>query len=504
MTAPASTKDDGILVTWRESPAASKAMLAGIVINRLGAFIQVFLVLFLTTRGFTPVQAGTALGLYTTGAVLGVLVGGSMTDRLGARATVLISMIGSAGLILSILYLRDYAALVAAVFVVGLVSGAYRPASTALLSELTPPHRQVMIFAMYRLAYNVGSAAAPVIAVGLIAVSYDLLFWAEAVAALGYAAIAAFALPRRTADAAPASPSASPASSLSSSSSSSLSSSSESSSSEAAEGVAGGSGYLAVLRDYRYALYLVAMAINAAVYVQYLSTLPVSMRDAGLSTAWYAAMVTLNGVVVITCELLMTKVTQRWPMRLVVATGFVLLGVGLAFYALPYGAIVFVVGTLIWTLAEIIAGPAVFAYGAIAGPARLRGRYLAAGTAAFGVGSATGSLTGLAVYNQVGSWVWVWCAVACAVGMAAGWFGMRLSAIRAAAASAPVTPVDAAPTPTGAAPTPVDAAATPAGATGSSDAEPVVLAATTAEPPTTSALPSALPSSVPAREDSRS
>jgi MFS family permease len=424
MSVAAPTSGDGILVTWRESPLASKAMLAGIVVNRLGAFIQVFLVLFLTHRGFSEVQAGTALGIYTTGAVLGVLLGGSMTDRLGARATILVSMVGSAVLILSILYLSNYPALVAAVFVVGLVGGAYRPASTALLSELTPPHRQVMIFAMYRLAYNVGSAAAPVVAVLLIAVSYDLLFWGEAVAALGYAAIAALLLPRRrTAEQAAADATAAKAAA------------------EAAGEPDNGTGYRAVFRDYRYVLFMVAMVVNAAVYVQYLSTLPVAMRDAGLSTAWYGAMVTLNGVIVIGCELLMTKLTQRWPMRLVVSAGFVLLGGGLACYALPFGAAVFVVGTLIWTLAEIIAGPAMFAYPAIAGPSRLRGRYLAAGTAAFGVGSAAGSLSGLAVYSLVGEWVWVWCAVACGVGLGAAWLGMRVSAIKAAAAGRD-TPTD--------------------------------------------------------------
>lgn len=412
------SKDDGILVTWRESPLASRAMLAGIVVNRLGAFIQVFLVLFLINRGFSEVQAGTALGVYTTGAVLGVLVGGSMTDRLGARATVMISMVGSAVLILSILYLRHYAALVGAVFVVGLVGGAYRPASTALLSELTPRHRQVMIFAMYRLAYNVGSAAAPVVAVALIAVSYDLLFWAEAAAALGYAAIAAFLLPRRgggVGGAAAAEPVG------------------DGSAAGAQDRSGADGGYRAVFGDYRYVLFMVAMVINAAVYVQYLSTLPVAMSDAGLGTAWYGAMVALNGVIVIGCELAMTTLTQRWPMRLVVSAGFVLLGGGLACYALPFGAAVFVVGTLVWTFAEIIAGPAMFAYPAIAGPAWLRGRYLAAGTAAFGIGSAAGSFSGLAVYHLVGRWVWVWCAVACGFGLAAAWLGMRVSAIKAAA-----------------------------------------------------------------------
>jgi MFS family permease len=300
-------------------------------------------------------------------------------------------MVGGAGLVLSILYLHPYPALLAAVAVVGMVTGLYRPASSSLLSALTPQHRQVMIFAMYRLAFNLGNGVAPLIGAALVAVSYNLLFWGEAAAALGYALIAAIALPRR-----------------------------EVSTASRASG-----SYLAVLADRRYVLFLAAFFVNALVYVQYLSTLPVAMRAAGLGTTWFGSMVALNAIIVITCELLATKVTQRWPMRVVPLVGFVLLGTGLACYALPLGIGVFVVGTLIWSLAEIVAGPTMFAYPAIAAPERLRGRYIGAGTAMFGIGSASGGVVGLAVWNAVGTAVWWWCGVACLVGIAAAWQGMR-------------------------------------------------------------------------------
>ena len=195
-------------------------------------------------------------------------------------------------------------------------------------------------------------------------------------------------------------------------------------------------GYLAVVADRRFVLFLLALLINAIVYVQYLSTLPVAMRAAGLGTTWFGAVVALNGVIVITCELLVTKVVQRWPMRIVVLAGFVLLGAGMASYALPLGAVVFVVGTLIWSLAEIIAGPTMFAYPAMAGPERLRGRYIGAANAMFRVGSASGSIIGLAVWNQVGNAVWWLCGLAALVGLAAGWSGIRPSV---AAPAAPAT-----------------------------------------------------------------
>lgn len=395
----------GVLATWRTATVPAKALLVGIFVNRLGSFIQVFLVLFLTARGFSEVQAGAALGTYTIGAVLGAIIGGTLTDLLGARRTILLSMTGTAALVLSILYLHNYLLLLVAVVVIGTVNGAYRPASNALLSELTPPHQQVMIFAIYRLAYNVGNTAAPLLGAAFIAVSYDLLFWGEAAAALGYAAIAAVALPRRT---------TAPARRVD----------------EPATPAATGDriGYRAVLADRRYLLFLGAAFLNALVYVQYLSTLPIAMRTAGLGTAWFSAVVAMNGLLVIAFELLVTKVVQRWPMRIAALLGFLLLGAGMAVYALPFGAAVFVAGTLVWTVAEMVGGPTMFAYPAVAGPGRLRGRYIGAATAMFGVGSACGSLFGLAVWSQIGEAVWWWCGILAIAGAVPAWFGIRRSA----------------------------------------------------------------------------
>ncbi|MYS20004.1 hypothetical protein GA0115240_115426, partial [Streptomyces sp. DvalAA-14] len=50
----------GVRQVWRESPRAVKSLLAGTAINRLGGFVQVFMVLYLTHRGFSDTQAGAA------------------------------------------------------------------------------------------------------------------------------------------------------------------------------------------------------------------------------------------------------------------------------------------------------------------------------------------------------------------------------------------------------------------------------------------------------------
>lgn len=370
-------------------------MLVGVLVNRLGAFLQVFLVLFLTNRGFTEVQAGFALACYGAGAFTGIVLGGALADRLGPRYATLLSMIGTALLLIVVLYVRTLPAVYVSVLLCGLVAQLYRPAAAALLSALTPKHQQVMIYAIYRLMINVGTTAAPLLAALLLVVSYDLLFWVEAAAALVYAVIAAITLPRRPAQAGTVPPKRGP------------------------------KGYRAVLADRRFLLYLVALFINSLVYIQYVSTLPLTMQDAGLATFWYSVLISLNGFIVITCELLVTKVTQRLPIMLVVVAGFTLFGIGQSLYALPLGIAVFVVGTLLWTLAEVIGGPTMMSYAGVVAPEGLRGRYISSMQTMFSLGAAVGPAVGTAGYHLLGRDVWWLFGLTCLVGMVFALLGMR-------------------------------------------------------------------------------
>ena len=265
-----------------------------------------------------------------------------------------------------------------------------------MLSERTPAHQQVMIYAVYRLTFNLGVTCAPLLASALIAVSYQLLFWCDASASVAYGLIALVALPSRPRER----PAADPV-------------------------IKRRSGYRAVLADRRYVLYLLAIVVNIAVYMQYVSTLPLAMAAAGEATIWYSSAISLNGLMVICCELVLTKFTQRLPLAVVVTIGFGLLGVGQLVYALPWGVGVFIVGTLIWTIAEITAGPTMAAYPGRIAPGALRGRYIASMQTMFNLGAAVGPVLGVAIYRAVGNAVWGCCAAGCAVGLALALGGMR-------------------------------------------------------------------------------
>ncbi|SDE02823.1 MFS transporter [Glycomyces harbinensis] len=384
MTAPAPAPPaPRVWETFRDSPAAAKVILAGVTVNRLSGFLQVFIVLYLTHQGFSAEQAVIAVGCYGGGAVVGALLGGTATERLGPRAATVISMSAAAVLTASLLYIADYLLLLVFVAAASACAQLFRPASSTLLSSLVPTERQTMIFAMYRLGLNLGATGAPLVGYGLYHLggeSFVYVFWGEAAIAAAYAALAFATLPAKSA--LPAVPE------------------------EPGTAADARGGYAAVLADRRFSLYLLATFLHSAVFVQYVTTLPLQVEDVGIALFWYTLAVSVNGAIVIAFELAITKVTQRLAARTVLAAGFALVGAGVAFYALPIGPAALIVGTLIWSLGEIVSGPAFFAHPAKAGPARLKAHYLGSFHFMFSLGIALGPLIGGWLYLHIGSLVW--------------------------------------------------------------------------------------------------
>lgn len=387
----------GVLATFRQTPPAIKAILAGVFVGRLAGFLVIFLVVFLTERGFTTGQAGFALGLYGAGAVAGSFIGGWATDRLSARSATAISMLGSPVLLIAILYVTAFPLIVLSVFLVGLVGQIYRPAAQFLITELTPPSQLVMVTAMQRLAMNLGTTVTPLIGTALLSISYSLLFWAEAIASVAYGLIALKALP----------PKMKPAPG------------------EIAVVQPQGS-YRAVMSDWRYLFFLAAVFLVAIVYAQYTAALPLAIVSAGLSLWWYSAVVSLNAFIVATCEVLATKWVQTWPMRLTALSGWGFVALGYTVHAFGITPALLILGTILWTASEITGAPTTFAYPGMVAPVHLRGRYIGAMQTVFGLATAIGPVAGIALWAAVGNAVFAWAAGVAVLSTLCALIGMRL------------------------------------------------------------------------------
>jgi MFS family permease len=391
--ARAQTAAPGVLASVRETGPAVRWLLGCMFVNQLGAFVLLFLVLYLVHEGIDEGRAGLALGAYGLGTVLGALVGGSLADRLGRRTTIVGAMLSAAALTITLSALaspQTYGALLVVVFAAGVATQASRPAAAAMLADLVPPERLVMSVSMSRLALNSGAVIAPLMAAALMTVSWNLLFFVDGLTAVACALLAWRFLPGgRPAATAPAG---------------AVAGGEGDNGSPVADG-----GYRTLLRDGRFLLYLFAMLASAVIYMQYFAVLPLKLRADGHPGIVYSAVLALSAGVVISCELFVTKRVQVWRPVIAATGGCVLIAIGFAAYGLSGGLWLLFAATLVGVLGQIVGGPTMFAHPQRVAPLASRGRYTGAAHAMFGLGTALGPPLGVLLWEALGDGIWTLC-----------------------------------------------------------------------------------------------
>ncbi|TDD70615.1 MFS transporter [Actinomadura darangshiensis] len=375
-----SSEHPTILATLREMNGTVRILVLGNLVINLAAFLNAFLVLFLTDKGFSAWESGVVLTALMIGRISGSAAGGAAADRFGYRRAIIGSMAATAVLTAALVHVPNVwvGALVAGG--AGLTAQAYRPAALAWVVELTPKDRQVIVFSVLRLTFNVGTTVGPVGAALLLAyASYDALFYVDAVTSLAFGVIAYVALR----------------------------------SNPEPEGRSGKSdqgeraGYRQVFADRRFMLVVLGLFVTAIAYIQSSAALPLFVTGSGHTEKVYAALLTVNGFMVIAFEVLLSKWTQRLPIGLPMALGMGILGVGHLLYTGPSPVAMLILATVMWTAGEIIAAPSMMAYPGLVAPSALRARYIAAATVPQHVGYAIGPMVGIAAWHAWGSGVWV-------------------------------------------------------------------------------------------------
>lgn len=374
------SEQPGFVATIRGLPRPVWALFIGSFINRFGGFVIVFLVLFLTSHGFSPAQAGIAVAVFGAGSFGGSVLGGLLADRIGRRETIALSMVASAIFTTALVLVDAYLLLIAFAGLVGLASQMVRAPTGALIADLVPPESRVAAMGAFRFFINAGFAAGPAAAGILADRSFLLLFALDAATSVVFAVMAMALLP----GGAP----------------------------RIERRERRGEGTRAILADRGFLLFLIASLFAAMVYLQANTTLPLWITGQGYSNSTYGYLISLNGVVIIVVELLVIAKTQRISPRLLIAGGFLLVGIGFALTAAAHTLPLLAVTVLIWTLGEMTAFPMSTAYVANVAPLHLRGRYQ-------GAWGLTWSL-GLMIGPGIGGWLfavnpvllWILCGVA--------------------------------------------------------------------------------------------
>lgn len=363
----------------RELPRAAWIVCAGAFVNRFGSFVSVFLILYLTAEGYSAAAAGAAAGAYGVGHLAASAIGGYLTDRVGRRETIVLSMYSAAAAMLALSQVSGLLWITVFVGLIGLSSELYRPATSALLADLVRPDQRVAAFAVWRLAVNAGFALGPAAAGFLADRSFFWLFVGDALTSVVFGTVALVSLP-------PGRP--------------------------AASGSNGGGGSIrTMLRDRAFVAFLLASVGITYVYLQSMSVLALHAKAEGLSTSDYGLLVSLNGLLVVVLELPIASVTQRLDARRVIAVGFFVTGLGFALTAFAGTMPLLAATVVLWTVGEVVDAPVSSAYVAGLAPEHMRGRYMGAWGLTWSLGLMLAPSLGARAFTASPDGAWLACGV---------------------------------------------------------------------------------------------
>jgi MFS family permease len=361
----------------RALPRQAWILFLGTFVNKFGAFVVPFLTVYLTGRGCTVGEAGLAVAAYGAGNLMASLLGGHLADKLGRRETIVLSMFSGAAMMMLLSQARPFPLIILLTTLTGLTNELYRPASAALLADVVPPGRRITAFAALRVAFNAGFAFGPATAGFLAAYGYFWLFAGDAATSALFGLVVLLAMPRGA---------------------------------RGAQNKAGWNEALRVVQhDRKLQQLLLANFAIALVFFQVFSTFSLHVTRLGFSAAAYGAIVSLNGALVVLFELPLTAITRRFPMRRVMAAGYLLGGTGFALNAFARTVPALAACMIVFTLGEITMVPTASAYLADLAPPQMRGRYMGVSGLTWALALMIGPWTGMKLFVLHPAAYWLVC-----------------------------------------------------------------------------------------------
>lgn len=295
------------------------------IINNLGNVTAPFLTLILSAKlGFSLPLTALVLSLKTLLQMGGVAMGGLASDRFGRKTVIRIGgYLATITYLLMALFANRPMVVLVLLGINSIAQATIDPALNALLMDIVPAEYQRDASAMKYFGLNLGFSIGPLLAAFLYKNSLPLLFLIDGVT-LGIAVFLNEHYIREAYDARH----------------------------DRKQGF--------ILRDLwdNKALmgFSLAIVLVFIVFFQYNFGLPLALKDVFPQTGelLFGTLMSLNAVVVVLFTFLLNHLMQRMKTKSVLMIGMLFYAVGFGLYGMANGAMIFLAGTFIWSLGEIL------------------------------------------------------------------------------------------------------------------------------------------------------
>ncbi|HEX6737374.1 MAG TPA: MFS transporter [Vicinamibacteria bacterium] len=361
-------------------PRPVRLLILGTFVNRLGSFITPFLALVAQREfGLSPGQTGALVMAYGAGSLASILVGGQVTDRLGRRTALLLSLFGSGALAVGMAASPSLHAFVPMLVLFGLLVDLYRPASASIISDLLPSADRAVGFAAMRLAVNLGFAVGVAVGGVLADTNWRLLFAGDGLTTLLFGMLVWIAIGETRPGGGPA--------------------------------AAAGPGAAAPPSPWRDRVFCAALFASFSfclVLCSFSTLLPLTVtQSAGYPAKVYGLLLSANGLVVSLFEVPVAHAFTHGRRLRVAAIGLVLTGLGFGLSGMVRHWAWLLAMVVLWTFGEILTLPQYTAFVADWAPPEARGRYMSLSQATFSLAFALNPVITLPLRARFGEAV-IW------------------------------------------------------------------------------------------------
>lgn len=336
-----------------------------------------FLALYLTQGVGTSISdAGIILTTYGIGALLSAPFVGKLSDSIGSMNVMKISLLSSGLVFLLFPWFKEYYEILVLTFILSVLSEAFRPASMAFLSDQGVPEQRKTIFALYRLAINLGMSIGPVLGGFLTTIDFSLLFYVDGATTLAAGLYIVFIHWEKW----------------------------EGDESDSASEPRANIKLKPVYKDLFYMYYLLALLPVSMVFFQNFSTMPLFIvEELGFTKPTLGALFMVNTVLIIIAEVPLNTAMSKWRDWKPLVLGSFLTAVGFGAMAFIEELSLIILTMVIWTFGEMIVFPSAAAFVAGLAPNKRRGEYMGYYQMLFSTCFILAPFIGTNVYESFGS-----------------------------------------------------------------------------------------------------
>lgn len=336
-----------------------------------GSMVWPFLTIYVRQQLAVPMTTvALLLTVNAAAGLVGLSIAGPAADRFGRKPVMLASLTAQGAAMLGMSRAASLPGWIAVMALFGAFNPVFRVGADSMVADLLDPQARPGGYALLRMISNLGVAVGPLIGGFIIAISYDIAFYASAAASLMFAL---WILLRARETLPPRSP----------------------------DRPRPGGSYAPVLRDRPFLAFVGIYALSGMAYIILMVLLPVYAKENfGLVESQYGFILATNATMVVLFQFPITRWTSRRSPLPILALGSLFYAAGVGSVALGSGFAAFWLSMVILTVGEMIVVPTSTTLTANLAPSDMRGRYMGLYTLTWMVGLGIGPVVGGLLNDQ--------------------------------------------------------------------------------------------------------